>query len=187
MSVTIKPTDVRVGTFLEFDGEAYACTKYEHVSPGKGQAFIRIKVKNLKTGRVLEKTIKSNDSVERIELEAQKVQYLYKDDQLHFMNNETYEQFSLSPEAMLGKDLWLKENTDITLYSHNGEPVTIDMANTTELKVVQTEPGMRGDTVSGATKAATVETGGVVQVPLFINEGDVIKIDTRDGSYLGRA
>ncbi|MBN2328904.1 MAG: elongation factor P [Candidatus Omnitrophica bacterium] len=186
MGITIKPTDVRSGTKLEFDGEVWECTKYEHVSPGKGQAFIRIKVKHLKSGRVLEKTIKSNDSVEKAILDPQKVQYLYRDEQLHFMNNETYEQFSLEPEALLGKDQWLKENTDITLLFHNNEPVDVDIPITMELEVTQTEPGIKGDTVSGATKPATVETGGVVQVPLFVNEGDVIKIDTRDGSYLGR-
>ncbi|MGC9328412.1 MAG: elongation factor P [Candidatus Hinthialibacter sp.] len=187
MGITIKPTDVRSGTKLEFDGEVWECTKYEHVSPGKGQAFIRIKVKHLKSGRVLEKTIKSNDSLEKAILDPQKVQYLYRDEQLHFMNNETYEQFSLAPEALLGKDQWLKENTDITLLFHNNEPVDVDIPITMELKVIKTEPGVKGDTVSGATKPATVETGGVVQVPLFVNEGDVIKIDTRDGNYLGRA
>lgn len=187
MGVTMKPTEVRMGTFLEFEGEAYVCTKYEHVSPGKGQAFIRIKVKHLKSGRVLEKTIKSNDTVERAPMESQRVQYLYRDEQLHFMNNETYEQFSLPPEALLGKDQWLKENTDIQLFFHNGDAVAVDIPNTMELKVVETEPGMKGDTVSGATKQATVETGGVVLVPLFINEGDIVKVDTRDGSYLGRA
>ncbi len=187
MGITIKPTEVRMGTFLEFDGEVYVCTKYEHVSPGKGQAFIRIKVKHLKTGRVLEKTIKSNDSVERAPMESQKVQFLYRDDQLHFMNSTTYEQFSLLPEALLGKDQWLKENTEIHLFFHNGDPVAVDIPTTMELKVIQTEPGMKGDTVSGATKPATVETGRVVLVPLFVNEGDIIKVDTRDGGYLGRA
>lgn len=186
MGVTIKPTDVRAGTKLEFDGEVYECTKYEHVSPGKGQAFIRIKIKHLKTGRVLEKTIKSNDSCEKAILEPQKVQYLYRDEELHFMNNETYEQFSLPAEALMGKDLFLKDNTDITLLFHNGEPIDVEIPLFMELKIVETEPGVRGDTVSGATKPAKVETGATVQVPLFINEGDVIKVDTRDGSYVER-
>jgi len=187
MGITIKPTEVRSGTKLEIDGQVYECTKYEHVSPGKGQAFIRIKIKHMKSGRVLEKTIKSNISMEKAVLDPQEVQFLYKDDQLNFMNNETYEQFSLPVEALLGKDQWLKENTDITLLFHNGEPVDVDIPITMELKITETEPGVRGDTVSGATKPATTETGGVVQVPLFVDENDVIKVDTRDGSYLGRA
>jgi len=186
MGITIKPTDVRAGTKLEIDGEVWECTKYEHISPGKGQAFIRIKVKNLKTGRVLEKTIKSNDTMERAVLEPQKVQFLYRDEELHFMNNDTYEQFSLPNEALLGKDVWLKENTDLTLLFHKGEPVDVEIPTFMELKVIQTEPGVRGDTVSGATKAAKVETGASVQVPLFINEGDVLKVDTRTGIYVER-
>jgi len=186
MGITIKPTDVRAGTKLEIDGEVWECTKCEHISPGKGQAFIRIKVKNLKTGRVLEKTIKSNDTMERAVLEPQKVQFLYRDEELHFMNNDTYEQFSLPNEALLGKDVWLKENTDLTLLFHKGEPVDVEIPTFMELKVIQTEPGVRGDTVSGATKAAKVETGASVQVPLFINEGDVLKVDTRTGIYVER-
>jgi len=186
MGITIKPTDVRAGTKLEIDGEVWECTKYEHISPGKGQAFIRIKVKNLTTGRVLEKTIKSNDTMERAVLEPQKVQFLYRDEELHFMNNDTYEQFSLPNEALLGKDVWLKENTDLTLLFHKGEPVDVEIPTFMELKVIQTEPGVRGDTVSGATKAAKVETGASVQVPLFINEGDVLKVDTRTGIYVER-
>lgn len=186
MGITIKPTDVRAGTKLEIDGEVWECTKYEHISPGKGQAFIRIKVKNLKTGRVLEKTIKSNDSMERAVLEPQKVQFLYRDEELHFMNNDTYEQFSLPTEALMGKDVWLKENTDLTLLFHNGEPIDVEIPTFMELKVIETEPGVRGDTVSGATKTAKVETGASVQVPLFINEGDVLKVDTRTGIYVER-
>lgn len=186
MGLTIKPTEVRAGTKLEFDGEVYVCTKYEHVSPGKGQAFIRIKVKHIKTGRVLEKTIKSNDSVEKATLVPKAVQYLYRDDELHFMDNETYEQFSLPPEALLGKDVWLKDNTDITLLLWNDEPVDVEIPVKMELEVTETEPGLKGDTVSGTTKPATVETGAVVQVPLFINQGEVIRVDTRDGTYVER-
>src|SRR5690554_3157700 len=139
MGITIKPTDVRAGTKLEIDGEVYVCTKYEHVSPGKGQAFIRIKVKHMKTGRVLEKTIKSNDSLERAELIPRKVMYMYRDDQLHFMDNDTYEQFSLPPEALLGKDAWLKDNTEISLLFWNDEPVDVDIPVFMELEVVETE------------------------------------------------
>ena len=115
------------------------------------------------------------------------MQYLYKDEELHFMNSDTYEQFSLQPEALLGKDKWLKDNTDITLLFHNGVPVDVEIPTFIVLEVKETEPGVRGDTVSGASKPATMETGGLVQVPLFINEGDKIKIDTRDGSYVERA
>ncbi|RJP32890.1 MAG: elongation factor P [Candidatus Omnitrophota bacterium] len=186
MGITIKPTDVRVGTNLEFDGEVYICTKYEHVSPGKGQAFIRIKVKHIKSGRVLEKTIKSNDKCECAVLEPKQVQYMYRDDQLHFMDHSTYEQFSLAPDALLGKDVWLKDNTDITLLFFNGEPVDVDIPAHMELEVTETEPGIKGDTASGGSKPATLETGVVVQVPLFISIGDVVKVDTRDGTYVVR-
>lgn len=186
MGITIKPTDVRAGTKLEFDGEVYVCTKYEHVSPGKGQAFIRIKVKHIKSGRVLEKTIKSNDSVEKATLIPRKVEFLYRDEQLHFMDNDTYEQFSLDPEALMGKDVWLKDNTEITLLLWNDEPVDIEIPTFMELTVIETEPGVKGDTVSNVTKAAKVETGASVQVPLFVNEGTKIKVDTRDGTYVER-
>ncbi len=186
MGITIKPTDVRAGTKLEFDGEVYVCTKYEHVAPGKGQAFIRIKVKHMKSGRVLEKTIKSNDSLEKAALTPKDVLYLYRDDMLHFMDQETYDQFSLPPEALLGKDVWLKDNTDITLLLHNDEPIDVEIPVHMEMEVTETEPGLKGDTVSGGSKPATVETGAVVQVPLFINIGDVIKVDTREGSYVER-
>ncbi len=187
MGITIKPTDVRPGTKLEIDGEVYACTKYEHVAPGKGQAFIRIKIKHMKTGRVLERTIKSNDSCQRAILDPQDVQFLYRDDELHFMNSESYEQFSLQPEALMGKDLYLKDNTNLTLLFYNGEPVDVEIPIFMELEVTETEPGVRGDTVSGATKSATLETGATVQVPLFINIGNKLKIDTRDGTYVERA
>lgn len=187
MGLPIKPTDVRSGTKLEFDGEVYECTKYEHVSPGKGQAFIRIKIKHFKTGRVLEKTIKSNDTLERAELVPREVQFLYRDEMLNFMDNSSYEQFALPPEALMGKDKWLKENTDITLLFHNDEPVDVEIPTFIVLKVTETDPGLKGDTVSNTTKPATVETGAVVQVPLFVNQDEKIKVDTRDGSYVERA
>ncbi len=187
MGQTIKPTDVRAGIKLEFDGEVYVCTKYEHISPGKGQAFIRIKIKHIKTGRVLEKTIKSNDTVEKATLTPREVQYLYRDEMLHFMDNDSFEQFSMPPEALMGKDRFLKENTDITLLLYNDEAVDIEIPTFMNLKVTQTEPGVKGDTVSNTTKPAILETGTEIQVPLFIDEGEVIKVDTRDGSYVERA
>ncbi|MBI1389280.1 MAG: elongation factor P [bacterium] len=187
MGITIKPTEVRAGTKLEFDGEVYTVTKYEHYSPGKGQAIIRIKIKHMKTGRVLDKTIKTNDSVEKAILEPKKVEFLYREgDELHFMEQANYEQFSLPAEQLLGKDVWLKENTEMSLLFYNGEPVDVDMPQHMEYEVTDTDPGLKGDTASGGSKPATVETGAVVQVPLFINIGDVIRVDTRDGSYIER-
>lgn len=187
MGVTIKPTEVRSGTKLEIDGEVYTCTKYEHYSPGKGQAIIRIKIKHMKTGRVLDKTIKTSDSLEKAVLEPKKVEYLYRDEELHFMDSTTYEQFSLPPESLLGKDVWLKDNTEISLLFWNGEPVDVDIPLHQVYEVTETDPGLKGDTVSGGNKPATLETGAVVQVPLFVNIGDSIKVDTRDGSYIERA
>lgn len=186
MGQTIKPTEVRAGTKLEMEGEVYVCTKYEHVNPGKGQAFVRIKVKNIKDGRVLEKTVKIGDSLEKATLIPKEVQFLYSDEELHFMDTETYEQFSLPPEALMGKDKWLKENMDITLLMWNDEPVDVEIPVKMEFTVTETEPGLKGDTVSNTTKPATVETGAVVQVPLFINEGEKIRVDTRDGTYVER-
>jgi elongation factor P len=115
------------------------------------------------------------------------VQYLYRDEMLNFMDSETYEQFSLPSEALLGKDVFLKDNTDLTLLMFNGEPVDVEIPLSMELEVIETDPGLRGDTASGGNKPAKVETGAMVQVPLFINIGDVIRVDTRDGSYIERA
>lgn len=184
--VAIKATEVRTGTKLEIDGEIYICTKYEHHAPGKGQAVCRLKIKHMKSGRVLDKTVKSGETLEKATLEPRQVQYLYRDDHLNFMDTDTYEQFALPAEALLGKDVWLKENTVLTLLFHHGEPVDVDMPTHMEYEVTETDPGLKGDTVSGATKPATVETGAVIQVPLFVNVGDKIRVDTRDGSYIER-
>lgn len=187
MGVPLKATEIRTGTKIEIDGEVYVCTKYEHHAPGKGQAVVRLKIKHMKTGRVLDKTVKSGEMLNKADLQPREVQYLYRDDQLHFMDSETYEQFSLPPESLLGKEVWLKDNTDLTLLFHNDEPVDVDMPLHMVFEVIETEPGLKGDTVSGGNKPAKVETGAVIQVPLFVNEGDKIKVDTRDGSYIERA
>ncbi len=186
MGIPIKATEIRNNTKLEIDGEVYVCTKFEHHTPGKGQAVVRMKIKNIKTGRVLDRTVRSGEFLDRVVLEPRKVQYLYRDENLNFMNVEDYEQFALAPEALLGKDVWLKENTELTLLFHNGEPIDVEMPAHMEYEVTETDPGVRGDTVSGGTKPATLETGAVIQVPLFINIGDVLKVDTRDGTYIER-
>jgi elongation factor P len=187
MGTPIKATEAKVGLKLEIDGEVYAITKSEHHAPGKGQAVVRLKYKHMKTGRVLDKTVKSGETLIKATLEAKKVQYLYRDEMLNFMDSETYEQFALPPEALLGKDVFLKDNTDLTLLMFNGEPVDVEIPLSMELEVIETDPGLRGDTASGGNKPAKVETGAMVQVPLFINIGDVIRVDTRDGSYIERA
>ncbi|MDX9753767.1 MAG: elongation factor P [bacterium] len=186
MGIPIKATEIRTGTKLEIDGEVYSVTKFEHHTPGKGQAVVRLKYKHLKTGRVLDKTVRSGEMLEKASLVPRKVQFLYKDDMLNFMDSETYEQFSLTPEALLGKDVWLKENTELTLLCFNDDPVDVDIPLSMELEIVETDPGLRGDTASGGSKPATVETGAVIQVPLFINIGDKVRVDTRDGSYIER-
>ncbi|MEM7543222.1 MAG: elongation factor P, partial [Pseudomonadota bacterium] len=160
----------------------------EFVKPGKGQAFNRIKVKNLKTGRVIEKTLKSGESVEAADVHEIELQYLYCDGtEWFFMNNETFEQLGASAGAMGDAAQWLKgqEECNVTLW--NGEPISVLAPNFVTLQISQTDPGVRGDTASGGTKPATLETGAVVKVPLFVEEGELLKIDTRSGEYVSRA
>ena len=186
MGNPIKATELRVGTKIEVDGEVYIVTKFEHHAPGKVQAVVRLKYKHLKTGRVMEKTVKSGESFEKAVLEPRKVQYLYKDDMLNFMDTESFEQFGLPAEALLGNDVWLKENTELILLFYKGEPVDVEMPVHMDFEVIETDPGLRGDTASGGSKPAKVETGAIVQVPLFVNIGDKIRVDTRDASYVER-
>lgn len=188
MGTPIKANDVRPSTKVEIDGELYTCTKYEHHKPGKGNTIVRLKLKHLQTGRVIDKTCRPEEGMEKVSLEPKEVQYLYSDTELHFMDNETFEQIALPVESLFGNEKWLIENMNLTLLYYDGNPVDVEIPMHMEMKVIQTDPGLKGDTVSGATKPATLESGVVINVPLFINEGDVLKIDTRDGgSYIERA
>lgn len=180
-------SDFRNGLKILFDGVPYEITYFQHVKPGKGGAFVRTKLRNLKTQTILDKTFRAGEKVGRPDLTDQQVQFLYQDDGYHFMNTETYEQFALSEAALGDKRLYLKENTIVTILTFNGEVIGIDLPSFIVFEVTECEPGVKGDTVSGATKPAILESGAKVQVPLFINQGDSIKVDTRSGDYIERA
>ena len=181
-------SDFRKGLKIEFKGDPYVIVDFLHVKPGKGGAFVRTKIKNLITGRVLEETFRSGEKLGRPNVEEKNMQYLYLDSQGYcFMDNETYEQIFLDPEQVGDAKGFLKENIDVYVQFYNHKAIGLDLPTTVTLAVVQSDPGVKGDTATGATKPATLETGLVVQVPLFINEGDVLKIDTRTSAYLERA
>ncbi|MCX7770690.1 MAG: elongation factor P [Proteobacteria bacterium] len=179
--------DFKKGLKIEFNGEPYEIIDFQHVKMGRGGAIVRTKMKNLKTGYVMENTFRSGEKVERPNLEEKEMQFLYKSDNDYvFMDNESYEQINIS-EGLVGdnKD-YLMENMNVRILFFQGNPIGIELPTFVELKVVETVPGIKGDTVSGGGKPAKLETGATIQVPLFINEGDVIKIDTRTGTYIER-
>ncbi len=180
--------DLRPGMKIELDGLPFTVTAYQWVKPGKGGAFNRTKLRNMRTGSVVERTFRTEEKVSPAELEERRAQFLYQsDDQFHFMDTETYEQFFL-PEDQLGDTRkYLKEEMVVTIVSHRGAPLTVEVPTFVELTVSETDPGVRGDTASGGSKPATLETGAVIQVPLFINVGDRLRVDTRTGSYIERA
>lgn len=180
-------SEIRKGLKIEMEGDVYVVVDFLHVKPGKGGAFIRTKLKSLSRGAVVEKTFRSGEKLGRPDLQEKKMQYLYGEgERFHFMEEETYEQTFLT-EGQLGssRDL-LKENTTISVLFHGNKPIAVELPTFVEIAIAKTEPGERGDTVSGGTKPATLETGAVVQVPLFLNNGDVIKVDTRTGEYVER-
>ncbi len=169
------------------DGDPYTIVENEFVKPGKGQAFNRVKVRNLKTGRVVDRTFKSGDSVEGADVMEVDMQYLYSDgEQWHFMNQESYEQYAADATAVGDSSKWLKDQDICVVTLYNGSPLSVAAPNFVELKITQSDPGVKGDTAQGATKPATLETGTTVKVPLFVEEGEVIKIDTRSGEYVSR-
>jgi elongation factor P len=185
---TFSTNEFRGGLKVMLDGDPCSIIENEFVKPGKGQAFNRVKIRNLKTGRVIERTFKSGDTLEGADVVDTDMQYLYFDGEFyHFMVPDTFEQFATGPDAMGETAKWLKgqEMCVVTLY--NGQPLAVSPPNFVELAVTDTDPGVRGDTSGGGGKPATLETGAVVRVPLFINIGDVLKVDTRTGEYVSRA
>ncbi len=180
--------EFRRGLRIEIDGKPFIIVEFQHVKPGKGGAFVRTKLKNLQTGQVLEQTFRSGAKVGKPDLEEKFMQYLYQDgDQYVFMDNTTYDQVFIGAEY-LGEALnFMYPNIELSVLYFNGQPIGVELPNTVELTVSETEPGVKGDTATGASKPATLETGYVVQVPLFINQGDRLRIDTRTGEYLERA
>jgi elongation factor P len=180
-------SDIRKGLKIEMDGDVYSVVEFLHVKPGKGGAFIRTKLKSLSRGAVVEKTFRSGEKLGKPDLEEKRMQFLYgSEDQYCFMDAETYEQTFLTGEQLGSSRDFLKENITIDVLFHNNKPITVELPTFVELAITETEPGEKGDTVSGGTKAATLETGAVIQVPLFLNTGEVVKVDTRTGEYVER-
>lgn len=184
----ISVNDFRTGATIELDGSAYQVVEFQHVKPGKGAAFVRAKLKNVQTGSTVEKTFRGGEKVPKAHLDRREMQYLYNDGEGYvFMDNENYEQTTLSADQIGDGVKWLLENMNIAVLLFKENIIGVDLPNFVELKVVDTEPGVKGDTATGATKKATLETGAVVHVPLFVNTGDVLRIDTRTGEYMERA
>lgn len=179
--------EFKKGLKIELDGTPYIMVDFQHVKPGKGGAFVRTKLKNLLTGRVLEQTFRSGERVKKPDLMEREMQYLYREgDRYCMMDNDNYEQIMLT-EAQVGEArLYLTENLDLKVLFFNKEPVGVELPNFVELAVAQTEPGVKGDTAAGGTKPAVLESGANIQVPLFINEGDRVKVDSRTGGYIER-
>jgi len=184
---TYNTNEFRSGLKIMLDGDPCAVIENEFVKPGKGQAFNRVKIRNLKTGRVLDKTFKSGESVEAADVIDIDMQYLYSDGEFwHFMLPETFEQHAADAAAVGDAHLWLKaqDMNEVTLY--NGSPIGVTPPNFVELEITDTDPGLKGDTAQGGTKPATLETGAVVKVPLFLEIGEVVRVDTRTGDYMSR-
>ena len=185
---TYSTNDFKAGLKVMIDNSPGAVVENEFVKPGKGQAFNRVKIRNLKTGRIIERTFKSGDTLEAADVVDVEMQFLYNDGEfLHFMNPETYEQFGADKTAVGDTAKWLKEQDLCTITLWNGVPLSVEPPHTVTLKIVETDPGVRGDTSGGGGKPATLETGAVVRVPLFIQNGELIKCNTRTGEYISRA
>ncbi|HET7579740.1 MAG TPA: elongation factor P [Bacillales bacterium] len=184
----ISVNDFRTGLTIEVDNAIWQVIDFQHVKPGKGAAFVRSKLRNLRTGSIQEKTFRAGEKVEQAHIETRTMQYLYSTGTaLTLMDTNTFEQLELPISQLESEMNFLKENMNVKVVSYEGETLGVELPNTVELEVTETEPGLKGDTQSGGTKSATVETGYSVQVPLFINQGDVLVIDTRSGQYVSRA
>ena len=184
----ISAGDFRNGITLEIEGNVVQILEFQHVKPGKGAAFVRTKLKNIISGGVIEKTFRPTEKFPAARIDRVEMQYLYSDGDLwHFMNTETYDQIALNSDDIGDSLKFVKENDMVKVCLHNGKVFAVEPPMFVELAIIDTEPGFKGDTATGATKPATVETGAIVYVPLFIEQGEVIKIDTRTGDYLSRA
>jgi len=182
----IAATQMRPGNVIKHDGELYSVFSVIHRTPGNLRAFVQAKLRNLRTGSMIEHRFRSEDRIDQAILDETEMQFLYRDDRYHFMDTESYEQLSLSPDEIGAARDYLKENTEVDVLYIEGAPVAVELPNFVELAIARTDPGVRGDTAQGGTKPATLETGAVLQVPLFLSEGDTVKVDTRTGEYLGR-
>jgi elongation factor P len=183
----ISSNDFRNGVTIVIDGQLWTVIEFLHVKPGKGSAFVRTRLKNVKSGATVERTFRAGEKLERATVDNREMQMLYNDaDGYHFMDSESFENMTLQRELIGDAADFLKDGMKIDVQVHDGVPIGTSLPAHVELKVVETEPGFKGDTAQGTTKPATLETGATVQVPLFVNEGDVIRIDTRDRRYIGR-
>lgn len=183
----ISTNEFKAGLKILLDGDPYVIVENEFVKPGKGQAFNRVRIRNLKTGRTVEKTFKSGETVEAADVMTTPMQYIYNDgDVWYFMEPDTFEQHAAGEAVMVEARNWLKEQMLCTITLWNGEPLLVEPPAHVELEIVETDPGVRGDTASGGMKPATLETGAVVRVPLFVDQGEIIKVDTRNGEYVSR-
>ena len=183
----ISTSDLRKGVAIELDGDLWQILDYHHIKMGRGSAQVRIKLRNIKRGQTVERSFQAGDKWPRAQLDKRPVQFLYKDgEDYHFMENETYDQFSLRADQLADAAMYLKDGMSVDRTSYQGETIGIELPVTVDLVVVETEPGFAGDTQTGARKPATTETGLVVQVPIFVGEGDAIRVDTRTGEYQTR-
>ena len=180
-------SDFRTGFTMELDGNLVSIVEFQHVKPGKGGAFVRTKLKHVASGKVVEKTFRAGEKVDEVRLENHEYQYLYNDGEMYtFMHTSDYEQIALPKDALTDAIPFLKENDTVNMLMRGEKPITVEVANHVELTITQSDPGIKGDTAQGATKPATLETGLVIQVPLFVEEGDVVRVDTRTGKYMTR-
>ena len=182
----ISTSDFKNGMTILYEGQLYRILYFQHVKPGKGGAFVRTKLKDLNTGAIIDKTFRAGEKMEQAILETRKMQYLYKDEHYNFMDTETYEQIHLNEELLEDQKDYLMENMELFVVFYKGKPISIELPITIESKVIETEPGVKGDTVSSSFKPAVIETGAKIMVPLFIDTGDIIKVDTRTGEYITR-
>jgi elongation factor P len=185
--VALSINEIKNGLTVLVDGDIYMIIDFQHVKPGKGAAFVRIKLRNLKNSNVLEKTFRGDEKIEEAYIEERKLQYTYNSSDIyHFMDQENYEEISITKEAIGDKVKFLKDNLEVVAYYYKDQVVNVTLPNFIEVKIIHTEPGIKGDTAKSGTKPATIDTGANVQVPLFVDSGDVIKVDTRTGSYVER-
>ena len=185
--MAISTADFKNGMCIEYNGKLWTIVEFQHVKPGKGGAFVRTKMRDVKTGRIVDNTFNSGTKFDSVRMESRKMQYLYNDGaDYNFMDNTTYEQQAIGADIVGDVSKWLKENDEVTLLYAGDELISIEPMMFVELEVAETEPGFKGDTVQGSTKPATLETGAVVQVPMYVEVGDVLQIDTRDGRFVKR-
>ncbi|HLJ09375.1 MAG TPA: elongation factor P [Acidimicrobiia bacterium] len=183
----ISTNDMRPGMTLDIDGELWSILEYQHHKPGKGHAMVRTKVRSLKSGVVVDRTFRADEKVEVARLDRREMQYLYPDDTgFVFMDNETYEQMTVAKDLAGDAGRFLKEAQTVSVLMHDGQALGVDLPTTVDLVVAQTDPGLQGDRSSAGTKPATLETGAVIQVPLFLTTGETVRVDTRTGSYVTR-